>query len=755
MRRRCVRMSAGGLAAMCGMAASAWGGPIVSTWTAMNGVWGDANNWDTPDFPNNVGGMTYRAVIDRNQADYTVTLDLAITVTDLDLREAALGAPTLDVTSFDLLVENDFLHEGGTLFGGAGAGTVEVGGALTLRNSVTEAVAQVMNTGSLVFDSTICDDICDTPIIAAGASAAWMGSGDIRLLQGGSLTIESPTTFTIMSAQTLMGEAGGAAEAFINNGTLVREVGQAGATTLTGIDFTNDGSLRVDGGTLSIDGTFTNIAAGVLAGGAWEVNGGSTLDLVGQAVTTNQADVTLRDAGSSFAAVDGLSVNDAAGSFTVENGRDFTTAGAFTNDGMLRVGDSTTFEVNGALTNQAGTTLTGGMYEVGGTLRYDGADVRTVDAGVVLDGAGAAIVDESDMNALRMLGAVASSGSVDLLNGQSLMIEAGAGDLTVQTGGALRVDASTLDSQGGTLVVEAGSTAVVENNSMATLGAGGLLVEDGGAATVDTGSMLMAQGGDVSVGETGMLTVGTGSVVEIAEGFTLTNLREDGRLVDGEFDLRGVIRVDNAEVRRIRNTVVLDGEGSGIENLDGMDAFNFLEQIDETGRLTLRNGRTLDLQGPLTVLGDLIIEAPGGGALTAGAGMGAGALTIAGDLTLGERSRVQMTIGGTTAGEDYLPIDVVGTLVLVDETGDGLAGVLKLRITDEFDGTLGESFDVMLWGDRDGAFERIIGLYVGPGLRLAPTYTAEGLRMTVVEVPAPGGAVMLGLAALAGLRRRR
>lgn len=68
-----------------------------------------------------------------------------------------------------------------------------------------------------------------------------------------------------------------------------------------------------------------------------------------------------------------VNTNAATGSFSVTGGRNFSTAGNFTNNGTLGVDSGSSFIVNGNLTNFSGTTLTGGTYNVGGTLQL-GAD---------------------------------------------------------------------------------------------------------------------------------------------------------------------------------------------------------------------------------------------------------------------------------------------------------------------------------------------------------------------------------------------
>ncbi len=682
-------------AAMGACAGLASAGPIVSSWIGMNGNWTDAMNWSTdPVFPNNGGGQTFAVFIDVDQADYIVTLDQMITITSLDLVGRALGRPTLDLTSNDLVIEGDFLFDGLTsrpvVFAGGAGGTLEIGGQATLRNSVFEGVGSVTSLDSLVFDSDICDDLCDTPLLLQGDTAQWNGSGDIRLLQGGSITVGSATTFTINSAQTLLDDGVGGAEQFVNDGVVVRNAGAAGATTIMGVEFTNNNALRVEGGALDIDGVVTNLSAGTLSGGMWEVSGGSSLNFVGQDVLTNETMVTLRDAGSTFASLDAIQTNGAAGMLTVDTGANLTTDGGFQNDGMLRVGAASTFEVGGALGNQTGGELAGGEFSIAGTLRYDGADIVSLATNVTLDGADAAIVDENDASGLRNFAMIDSGGALTVENGLSFATTMQAGDFTVEDGG--------------------------------------------------------------------LLTVGAGSTFEVDENNVLTNF-DNGEFFEGEFDIRGTLRASNAEVQTLGNRVTLDGVGSVIENTDGVDAFNALNLIDTTGRLTLRNGRQLTTQGDLTVLGQLIVENPGGMALTENTQRGSGdpsaSIVVGGALTIGERARMLMQIGGPTPGTDFAPVVVEGVVTFDDADGEAGAGRLKIRTLDGFEPMLGDFFDILFYSGLEGGFESIVGLYISPGLRFEAEYLQDRLRLTVAEIPAPASAWSLMAGTLALMRRRR
>jgi hypothetical protein len=155
----------------------------------------------------------------------------------------------------------------------------------------------------------------------------------------------------------------------VNQGTVGPT--QAGTIYITGAALTNNGTLQASGtGTLIVQPTtITNFSASTLTGGTWKAFDASTLRAILPAsITTNAANIVLdgpnatfyRDTGSTHALAS-LTTNLATGSFTLQNGAQFTTAGDFTNAGTLTVGAGSTFGLTGALTQTGGNiNLQGG-----------------------------------------------------------------------------------------------------------------------------------------------------------------------------------------------------------------------------------------------------------------------------------------------------------------------------------------------------------------------------------------------------------
>ena len=86
-----------------------------------------------------------------------------------------------------------------------------------------------------------------------------------------------------------------------------------------------------------------------LSGGTWKVFAGSTLSLGSATITTNNANVQIDGAGSTWTALDSLKTN--LGTLTISGARRFATAGALTNGGSVIIDASSVLRANGQLTN--------------------------------------------------------------------------------------------------------------------------------------------------------------------------------------------------------------------------------------------------------------------------------------------------------------------------------------------------------------------------------------------------------------------
>jgi formylmethanofuran dehydrogenase subunit C len=633
-----------------------------------------------------------------NQGTLNVAQDLSLTSTGHTLSNSG----TIDIASgFTLTVgAGSFTNfSAGTLTGG----TYNIAGTFKFPEA-----ALTTNAAALLLD---------------GPNAQIVNLSNVNALTNfatntaaGSFTVQNGRSFT----------TGGA---FTNAGNLNIAAGGS-FTTPAAAAFSNTGTLFVGaGGTVSVAGTFTNFAGTTLTGGTYVIAG--TLKFAGADIRTNAATVFLDGAASQIinqADANGLAnfaANAAEGTFGLENGRNLTTAGAFSNAGSLSVGSGSTFTtaaaaafsntgtltigtggtftVAGTFSNFAGTTLTGGTYLVAGKLKFPGADLRTNAATLVLDGPAGTVVNEADANALANFAANAADGTLSIENGRSFTTGgafSNAGTLMVGTGSSFTTPAAAAFSNTGTLSISAGGTVSVTGtftNFAGTTLTGGTYIVAGtlrfagadvrtNAATVilhgpagtfvnqtdanalanfttnaAEGSFQLESGRSITVPgpftNAGTLSVGAGSTFAVTG--SLTNFAGT-TLTGGTYVLAGTLKFAGADVRTNAARIVLTGPNGQIVNQADANALANLATNAAEGIFRLENGRSFTAAGAFTNAGSLIVGA--GSTFTSAA---AAAFTNAGTLSIGADGTVSVAgtftnfAGTTLTGGTYL---VAGTL---------------------------------------------------------------------------------------------
>ena len=294
------------------------------------------------------------------------------------------------------------------LDGSTAAGAVTLNGTYTTDyNASTYLYGSIINNGNLQVNG------------GANTNAYLYIPTDVTLTGGGTVTLSTTTSggggsawLYLYNASTLdnvdntvQGEG-----IIYNNGTTV--LNEAGGTILansTGSPFinaltieygtvTNNGTLQVNDGNLLhlYQAVLTNFSGNTLAGGTYIMNGtssGATLQIdylgnTGGEIVNNAANIVLNGPNSAFVDAAGLDAlanfqnNTAAGNFTIENGRNLTTPGAFSNAGTVTVGPHSILTTGGAFSNTG--TVTVGMAGAAagqfGVLNVTGGNV-TLEAG--------------------------------------------------------------------------------------------------------------------------------------------------------------------------------------------------------------------------------------------------------------------------------------------------------------------------------------------------------------------------------------
>ncbi len=371
---------------------------------------------------------------------------------------------------------------------------------------------------------------------AAGAMIDWRagaytlaapvesGAGT-ALVSGGALGVTGPARFA-----TLVVIAGGADFA----GPLTADTVSLAGGTLSGADMTI-GRLAWTAGSLTGSGTTTVGAGGLtLTGPASKPLRGRTLALTGDSSAT----------GGPLVLAGGAAIRNAA-LLDLSSDASVTGAGTLTNAGTLRKSGGTgtatialpvdnqgTVDVESgtlALASLADGTLSGGTYQLAGTLLVPGLDI-TANAGTLRLAASGAL---SDGTGDALAGLATNTGTLEL-DGRDLALTGGlANSGTVRLGGATLTTAGPYVQSAGLTSLDGG-----------TLHAGAPVQLDGGQLA-GTGTVLPGLRNGATVAPGTPLTV-TGDYVQAPAG---TLAAPPGRLaVSGTATLDGTLAIDPAAV---------------------------------------------------------------------------------------------------------------------------------------------------------------------------------------------------------------
>jgi autotransporter-associated beta strand protein len=297
------------------------------------------------------------------------------------------GSATFNAPAVDVAFSNTVVQSGGTWgITKVGAGKVTIDGSVantyggttrvnlgTLELNKTPGVNAVP--GALdIFGGVVrllaSNQIADTSAVSVNnpgttldlngnseTIATLNGTGGNVMLGGGALTVTQGTYNGVISGSGMViqdNPMGGTGASL----TLVTP------QTFTGGVIVNHGSVNFSAQAPGHTGTT------LLTGGTWRAFNGSSINFnAGSNILTNQADIVLDGASSSFAKINSLNLNQ--GSMTMSGGKTFTAAGALTNSGTMTVGVGSTLTANSGFTN-SGTTTANGTFAAGGTIGNSG-----------------------------------------------------------------------------------------------------------------------------------------------------------------------------------------------------------------------------------------------------------------------------------------------------------------------------------------------------------------------------------------------
>jgi len=618
----------------------------------------------------------------------------------LTINSATLGATNTGLfeasSGGTLIVEGTVTNTGGTIEGLAGTGANAGGSVLINSATITGGTLNTLGTGvnasSMTAQSSTLSGLTNLGTIqepnnqTLDLSGTIVNNGSIQVNSGGNQTflyMNGNTTLNGNGTVVLSNNANNfvrglaGTEVLTNNGNTIEGSGSIGSGLLGLVNgvggtilanqptelfiqpnsngVTNNGTFQVNTGSTMdiIGGLFTNFnsTTNTLTGGTYNVNGG-TLQFDSANIVTNAADIILTGAGSqiisntSANALANFATNAAGGVFQLGAGRSFTTSapggGNFTNNGALIIGGGDTFKVAGSLSNFAGTTLTGGTYYVAGTLQFgtSGSHLVTNSANLTLAGASPKLLD---------------LGGGNLLTGFNT--NAGGASFTVAAGGSYTTPGNFANS--GTMDVEQASSLTVAGNltNSGTVATNNQNLGGGANTLTVTGTLTNNASDTVTIGahndtsdianvgllaNSGTVTVGSGATLNLTSAGTDTNT--------------GAITMDGGTLHMqagsFTNSSSIDLEQKGTLTVTG--------SLTNSGTLTTNNSNLGGSANTITVTGTLTNNSSG--SVTIGANndtsdvASVGLLSNAGTVTVDKGATLNLTSAGTDTNSSSISV---------------------------------------------------------------------------------------------------
>ncbi len=442
-----------------------------------------------------------------------------------------------------------------------------------------------------------------------GSTLTLQDSGNVNVPTR--LELHGATTFT--QAGTIILENGAVIDGtgtLVNNGAIRHVV--SGATATLGANVRNgaNGVIEIDNtATLRFAGPLTNAgdifigasgetAAGTIAfTGNSSLTGGGAIQLGGRVSTTvddvtthswagsgrltaaSGATVTLTNINNTISGagtIDGMTIVNATGGTLRATASGATllvqpSSGGFTNAGLLAVDADARLEIDptdGAFTNYANHTLTGGRYDIAGTLAIAGADIRTNAAEITVRSGGQFINATNGANVFASLETNAANGVLRLANGSIATADLFANHGTLEIGEAGDTAASNL-----TVGRLTGAGSISLNHSASTLTLGGA----SGSATYSgvfsgSGALVKSGAATQTLAAENTFTGGT-----LLSGGTFA-LGHNAALGTGPLTLAGGILTGDGFARTLANPVALSTDST----IGGNSALNFMGTLTNT-----------------------------------------------------------------------------------------------------------------------------------------------------------------------------
>ena len=717
---------------------------------------------------NNLMGLNNQGIIDAQQTGSPLIIQAVGTTSNSGTMEATLGATlqldagTYTQTSTGAIIASEtgsvlstvnlesgvVINDGKLTITGTTATINLVGtiptltlngvsisgtGALELADgSTTTLLGTITNTSTIDLNST-----GDTSTLSIGATSVTLsGTGKIILASNGKDVITGVSSSdTLHNGNTIEGPGniGDGVIGLVNTGTIETVAHQTGNTEIdAGTNgFNNQGTVEaVASTTLYIDnasGQFQNFSGTTLTGGTYVVDG--ILEFDGASITTDAASITLSGASAkienstnSANALTNLNTIASGGTFDIIT-QTFTTIGNFTNNGTLDVGTSSKFIIPTAdtLTNFSGSTLTGGAYNVTGTLEFAGANIVTNDASITLTGTKALI--ENSTNSTNALAGFNNNeaGATFALASAAKFTTAGnftnSGTLNVGTGSLFAVGASGADD----LSNFSSATSTLTGGTYIVTGTGQIQFNNGGGSAsivTNAANITLATAGSTSsfIDQTGANMLASFATNASTGSFTLETDRSF--TTAGAFSNAGAVLINKGSTFTV-------GANGAYTNSAGSTTVNGTLTVSASGTVDITGGTLFGdagtINGDVTLSGSSIVD-PGDGI------GGLGDIKVADNYTQGSSASLDIDLGGTAANTLYDVLDVTDLATL--------SGTLNVDLVNGYTPKVNASFTILNFGSDSGTFSTV-NLPTVSGDHWTVTYNAKDLVIKLIAGPGP------------------
>ena len=423
-----------------------------------------------------------------------------------------------------------------------------------------------------------------------------------------------------------------------------------------------------------------------------------------------------------------------------------------------------------------------------GTIDVASGQTLTVSGGTTVLGrntvmSGGGVIDLAAAHTLEL------ASDVTLANGESQLRFGGT--VTVQGAGSLRNTSSwfTLSSDRvecplaneGTLRVEGGSAI---NGSFSNPSGSMLRVQGNGGHTYLTIADGFTNEGSIELTNVysgqdlvANLTLSNGTLVNVGAIRILLGARQGPRILDAQLDNQGTITIEHPTT--INKTSANHASSGSIDVSGGDLTFNNLTSFSNSGTLNVSGGRAFTINsGIFSNAGAVVIGANstfttrsnytqtgGSTTLTSGTlaanttvdiqggslegkgiinanvinssemipGTSPGSIGINGNYSQAASGKLNVEIGGLTAGSEFDQLNISG--------GATLDGTLNLSRINNFDPADENSFKIMTYGSRSGEFAAINGADLGTSRGFLANYNSSDLTLSVYNTNEPPVAV--------------